>query len=152
MIILLIAYWHLNWYNFSFQTFTIAGPQALATADNDGVPTATKAAQSATVGHCATDMFSATGAPVICGENKGQHSKLLWEFKQKFGVCWGLIRFVFSGSRHRWICVCKSSIYLWEWDYLKTLWYPCHSIWQPKYNGWTNRMSSILHYKHRNNH
>ena len=49
----------------------------LATADNDGTPTATVATQTSTVGHCATDRFSATGAPVICGENKGQHSKLL---------------------------------------------------------------------------
>jgi len=54
-------------------TFTIAGPVTLATADNDGTPTATVATQTSTVGHCATDRFSATGAPVICGENKGQH-------------------------------------------------------------------------------
>ena len=32
--------------------------------------------QTTAIGHCASDTFAATGAPVICGVNTGQHSEL----------------------------------------------------------------------------
>ena len=59
-----------------FQTFSIASPFEPASGALDGTGLASAATQTAAVGHCTTDMFTATGAPVICGLNTGQHSKL----------------------------------------------------------------------------
>jgi hypothetical protein len=56
-----------------FSTFQIASPFEPAAAGLDGTGLASAATQTASVGHCTTDTFTATGAPVICGLNTGQH-------------------------------------------------------------------------------
>jgi len=54
--------------------FSIAPPVTLT--DTDGDPDGTEATLTSAVGHCATDTFAATGSPVICGVNTGQHMVL----------------------------------------------------------------------------
>lgn len=51
-------------------TFSIADPAAPTATDGTAAGTA---GAGGALGHCSTDSFSVSGAPVICGTNAGQH-------------------------------------------------------------------------------
>lgn len=53
--------------------FQIAGPVGLAADSVDGDGNANSLTNNEAVGHCTTDSFVVSGAPVICGFNTGQH-------------------------------------------------------------------------------
>lgn len=57
-----------------FTTFEIASP--VVPTDVTGEAGPATLTEGGAIGHCATDTFTATGAPVICGKNTGQHMVL----------------------------------------------------------------------------
>lgn len=63
----------INRIRFNMQMFTIAGPVGVPASEATGTPTAASATTIPAVGQCNSDVFSVTGAPVICGTNNGQH-------------------------------------------------------------------------------